>query len=294
MIRRIVDIADDNIHLTKERGFMVIKQGDKENKIPLDDIEAVIAHAYILTYSNNLLTELAERGITLVVCGNNHAPTAVLLPISGNYIQSGRMDAQIAAKKPLNKRIWQDIVAAKILNQAAVLAQGNIPNKSLLSLAATVTSGDNNNNEAQAARYYWKALLGNTFSRNQDGDDFCNSALNYGYAVLRAGAARAIVGAGLHPSIGIHHQNKQNPMRLVDDIMEPLRPMVDMHVVTLLSKGAEKVGKEEKKFLASVLYMDIDSENGATPIVNWLEKISINLVHIYMGLKKKLELPILR
>ncbi|MDR2883701.1 MAG: type II CRISPR-associated endonuclease Cas1 [Deferribacteraceae bacterium] len=293
MIRRIVDIAIENVYLSKERGFLLVKQGENEAKIPLDDIESVIIHSYSATYSHMLLMELAERGIPMVVCGKNHSPSAILLALNGNYLQAGRIDSQIAASKPMNKRLWQDVVSAKILNQATVLAHYNLPNKVLIELAKGVTSGDSSNNEAQAARYYWQMLMSDGFLRNQDGEDFCNIALNYGYAILRSSMARAIVGVGLQPSLGIHHYNKQNPMRLVDDMMEPFRPVVDMIVCDLAAGGATELGKDEKLALAKCIHFDIAGADGRTPVVNWMEKVAINLLYVYEGVKKKLEMPIM-
>lgn len=291
---RIIDIAADNIYLSKSRGFIVIAGQEQKQDVPLDDIEALIVHAHGVTYSHNLLAELAHRGVPLVVCGTNHSPVGVLYSVEGHYAMAGRIDDQIAAKKTLNKRLWKEIIIAKIKNQAAVLIYCGQNNIALKQLADTVRSDDENNNEAQAARIYWKLLFGQKFIRDQDKGDLCNSALNYGYAVLRACAARALIGAGLHPALGIHHKNRQNAMRLADDIMEPFRPVVDLKARELLLGEARSLGTNEKKFMAEAVFTDIRGEAGETPVTNWLDKTAANLVNIYSGLKKSLELPIIQ
>ena len=231
MIGRIVEVADDNRHLRMHRGFMVVQDTAGERKelgqVPLDDIAAVIANAHGLSYTNNLLVALAERGAPFVLCSANHNAVGMLIPIEGNFEQAKRIEAQIAASQPTHKRLWAAVVRSKLEQQAAALEATGAPTAPLTALAAKVKSGDPENLEAQGARRYWGLLFGEGFRRDQDGGGL-NGMLNYGYTVLRATTARAIVAAGLHTSIGLHHSNDTNAMRLVDDVMEPFRPMIDL------------------------------------------------------------------
>ncbi len=209
MIGRIVEVADDRRHLFMHRGFMVVQdtEGDRKElgQVPLDDIAAVIANAHGLSYTNNLLAALAERGAPFVLCAANHNAVGMLLPIEGNFEQSHRIEAQIAASQPTHKRLWAAVVRSKLEQQAAALEAAGMPTAPLTALAAKVKSGDPENMEAQGARRYWTLLFGTDFRRDQNAPG-TNALLNYGYTVLRAATARAVIAAGLHPSIGLHHR----------------------------------------------------------------------------------------
>lgn len=240
MIGRIVEVADDRRHLFVSRGFMVVQDTEGERKelgqVPLDDIAAVIANAHGLSYTNNLLVALAERGAPFVLCGANHNAVGMLWAVDGNFQQAKRFDAQIAATRPTHKRLWAEVVRSKLQQQATALEAAAKPVAPLTALVSKVRSGDPDNLEAQGARRYWGLLFGDDFRRDQGGSGL-NALLNYGYTVLRAAAARAVIAAGLHPTLGLHHSNEGNPMRLVDDLMEPFRPIVDLHVWQLQRVG---------------------------------------------------------
>ena len=258
MIGRIVEVADDKRHLFMSRGFLVVQATDGERKelgqVPLDDIAAVIANAHGLSYTNNLLVALAERGAPFVLCAANHNAVGMLIPVEGNYQQAKRFDAQLAASKPTNKRLWAKLVRAKLQQQAATLEAAGAPPAPLAALAARVRSGDPQNLEAQGARRYWGLLLGDDFRRDQQAGGI-NGMLNYGYTVLRAATARSVVAAGLHPTIGLFHSNEGNPMRLVDDLMEPFRPLIDLRVWQLAQSGRKEVSPDTKRALVKVLCM---------------------------------------
>lgn len=240
MIGRIVEVADDKRHLFVNRGFMVVRDTDGERKelgqVPLDDIAAVIANAHGITYTNNLLVALAERGVPFVLCAANHNAVGMLLTLDGHHVQSKRIEAQLSASQPTHKRMWATIVKSKLEQQAAALEAAGAPTAPLSALVSKVRSGDPDNLEGVGARRYWRLLFGDEFRRDQDAGGV-NGLLNYGYTVARAATARAIVAAGLHPSIGVHHCNDANPLRLVDDLMEPFRPVIDLKVWQLVRHG---------------------------------------------------------
>ncbi|WP_338845584.1 type II CRISPR-associated endonuclease Cas1 [Massilia sp. W12] len=294
---RIVEVADDRRHLSLSRGFMQVHESGVDGRllgqIPLDDIAALIAHAHGLTYTNNLLVALAERGAPFVLCGANHMPVGMLLSLDGHYLQGGRIDAQLQANLPLLKRLWAEIVKAKLQQQACVLASIGQNDVVLLQLARKVKAGDPDNLEAQGARKYWQMLFGPEFRRNQEGDGE-NAALNYGYTVLRACAARAVVAAGLHPSIGLHHSNDQNPMRLVDDLMEPFRPMIDLQVLLCQRQGLLEQGltPELKRKLVNCLYHDMQTAQGVTPMMLCIQRLATSLAQVFCAERDKLELPL--
>ena len=289
---RVVEIAQDGRHLSVHRGFMVVEESGTElGRIPLDDLGAVIASAHGLTYSNNLLVALAERNVPFVLTGANHSPVALLWPVQGHHQQAGRIDAQIQATKPKAKRLWREIVCSKIGHQAAALAYLGRPTTPLRSLISSVKSGDPENVEAQAARRYWGLAFGPVFRRDRAASGV-NAMLNYGYMVVRATCARAIMGAGLHPSLGIHHRNANNAMQLVDDLMEPFRPLVDLTVMGLTVDGVQDVTPEAKRILASVVHADMRTKDGLSPMMGCATKLATSLGLIYESKRESLDLPI--
>lgn len=268
-------------------------EGDRKElgQVPLDDITAVIANAHGLSYSNNLLVALAERGAPFVLCAANHNAVGMLWPVDGNFQQAKRFDAQLAAHKPTHKRLWADIVKSKLQQQSAALAATGAPTAPLATLAAQVRSGDPDNLEAQGARRYWRLLFGEGFRRDQNGGGR-NGLLNYGYTVVRAATARAVVAAGLHPTLGLHHRNEGNPMRLVDDLMEPFRPMIDLLVWQLHQRGESQVSSETKRTLVRSLYDDMQTCSGATPAMVCMQRLAVSLAQVYLGERDKLDLPL--
>jgi len=295
MIGRIVEVADDRRHLFVHRGFMVVRDTEGERKelgqIPLDDIAAVIANAHGLSYTNNLLVALTERGSPFVLCAANHNAVGMLLPIDGNFEQARRIDAQIAASQPTRKRLWATIVRTKLEQQAATLEAVGAPPAPLAALANKVKSGDPDNLEAQGARRYWGLLFPEGFKRDQNAAGV-NALLNYGYTVLRAATARAVIAAGLHPSIALHHSNAGNAMRLVDDLMEPFRPVIDLKVWQLQRNGEEHVTPDSKRALVRTLYDDMQTAAGATPVMVCAQKLATSLAQVYLGEREKLDLPL--
>lgn len=295
MLGRIIEIADDRRHLSLSRGFMVVDETTDEReelgRIPLEDIACVIANAHGLSYTNNLLVALAERCAPFVLCAANHNAIGMLLPIDGNFQQAKRFDAQLAATQPTIKRLWADIVRAKIQQQADTLEAVGKASIPLSALTKKVRSGDPDNIEAQGAKRYWTLLFGDDFRRDQQANGI-NAMLNYGYTVLRATTARAVVAAGLHPTLGLHHSNQGNAMRLVDDLMEPFRPIVDLKVWHLSQSGMTEVTPETKRMLAHTMYQDMQTNVGTSPVMVCAQRLALSLVQIFLGEKDKLDLPL--
>ncbi len=257
-MERIVDIGTEGLHLSAYRGFLIVTKDRAEvGRVALDDVHAVILHAHGCTWTGNLVAALAERGAPIVFCGTNHSPVAVTLPIDGHHAQGGRLRAQWEAGKPLHKQLWCRIVKAKIAMQGALLTEHDRPGAAAFALIARrVRSGDPDNLEAQAARRYWPALMGPDFRRDRAAEG-ANALLNYGYAVLRATVARAIVAAGLHPTIGIFHTHRGNAFALADDLVEPFRPLVDALVLAMIGQGVETLDPALKRRFARLIAFDV-------------------------------------
>ena len=295
MLGRIVEIADDRRHLFINRGFMVVRDSEGERKelgqVPLDDIAAVIANAHGISYTNNLLVALAERGGPFVLCAANHNAVGMLMTLDGHHVQAKRIEAQVGASLPTHKRMWAAVVKSKLEQQAAALEAAGAPSAPLTALVKKVKSGDPANVEGQGARRYWTLLFGDGFRRDQNGDGI-NALLNYGYTIARSATARAIVAAGLHPSIGLHHSNDANAMRLVDDLMEPFRPVIDLKAWQLHQHGEGHVTPDTKRAMVRTLYDDMQTSAGATPVMVCMQKLATSLAQVYLGEKDKLELPL--
>jgi len=294
MIGGIVEIAEPDRYISVHRGFLKVSDTQTElGRVPLDDITALILSAPQVTISKNLMVELAEQKAVIVTCGRNWHPLSLTLPFAAHHQAAGILHDQIDVGAPLKKRLWQKVVKAKIAHQAKVLAHHEPSHpklKELEILERRVKSGDPDNMEAQAARHYWTALMGADFRRDRSADN-SNVFLNYGYTVLRAATARAICAAGLHPALGIHHHARHNAFALVDDLMEPFRPLLDS-LVRKLATGHESTAltPESKRTLAAVLQQDLLAERGASPLINCLGRTAQSLAESFATKNDVLEI----
>jgi CRISPR-associated protein Cas1 len=237
MIRKTVEFSTRGTRLSVSQRQLVIERPDMARAtLPIEDLGVVIIDDGQATYTQAVFVELLAAGATVMVTGKDHLPVGMMLPIDGHHAQTERHLAQVEASEPVRKRVWQALVAAKIAQQGAVLEYFTPDHGGLVPLSKRVRSGDPDNLEAQAAQRYWPRLFGKEFRRDR-GAEGVNAALNYGYAIVRAAAARAVVAAGLIPSLGVFHSNRSNPFCLVDDMFEPYRPYVDWRVKTIVLEG---------------------------------------------------------
>lgn len=292
MKQRIIEVSSDGRYVHADRGFLVIKHGNAEvGRVPIDDVGAVIGSGHGLVFSGELLVRLADRGSPLVICDAQKRARALLLSLDGHHEQGQRLRQQARATPGTNNRLWKQLVQAKLRAQSATLDAFGLSGMSLRRLALQVKAGDPSNLEAQGARQYWSLLFGTDFRRDPDRDGI-NALLNYGYTVLRSATARAVVGAGLHPTLGLHHGNAFNACALADDLMEPLRPVIDAAVKGLSgSEKAPDITPARKRLLALALYRSVHSEAGLTPMTTMLARMSQSLVDVYAGQRRSLELP---
>ena len=285
---KFVEISKSNLHLSLYRGFLEIREKkDLLSRIPLDDIAGVSITGYGCSHSSNILVELSDRGIPVSICGSNFSPRAIVLPLIGNCKQNTRIQSQIKMSQSLKKRLWKEIIKLKLKNQSLVLKECNLSYEKLLNMSKLVQSGDLNNLEAQGARVYWIKLFSKKFKRDKNGDGV-NAMLNYAYAIIRSCVARSVVATGLHPSIGIHHKNMYNPMCLVDDLMEPFRPIGDYVVRQLYyQKGCFDVDKEVKKILSGIVIVDVENNSKISPLFQVISRMATSLSLVLSGGKKK-------
>lgn len=282
MPNNIIEINSNNKKLSVHHGFLRIEEeGNIQKDIPFNFISSIIITAFNVTYTNNLLQRLCEENIPLIILGKNYAPSGILLSYIGQSRQTEIQHLQIENKKPLEKRIWQILVKEKIKNQAKVLDLFKKENK-LKHIYPTVLSGDSNNREAYAAKLYFKALFGHEFLRDKNSIGI-NSFLNYGYAILRSALARYVVASGLNPAYGVGHHNNLNPFCLVDDLIEPFRPVIDCCVFKIFSKDPTiiELTPQHKAILSGCLVKEFYNGEGFSPFYMILQQIVWDLVNCY-------------
>lgn len=301
MIKRTIEISQQAVHLTvrNEQLLLLRKTGAVHGatdaqllaSIPCEDIGVVLVEEQGTTYTHAALTTLLKYDAAVVICGRNHLPAGLLLPLGEHTEVVWRIHDQLAIRKPLRKQLWRQLVQAKIRAQAANLPDASPVRRKLMVLAGDVRSGDPENVEAQAARVYWSALLGTGFRRDVDGNGV-NALLNYGYAVVRAAVARAIVSAGLLPALGLHHANRGNAFCLADDLMEPLRPLVDARVAGLREQGELELKPTAKAHLLQVLTQRVRTKNQTGPLMVGLHHLVASLARCLEGAGARLEIPV--
>ena len=265
-----------------------------DRSVPIEDIGMLILEHQQITISHYLLDALMNNNVGVVTCNNTHHPSGLFLPLEGNTLQSERFRAQIEATEPLKKQLWQQTVKAKITNQAFIFKKWNLKFQNLSKLVPTVKSGDQDNNEAVAAAYYWQNLLPESwqFFRRREGPP-PNNLLNYGYAIVRAGMARAIVGAGLLPTMGIFHRNRYNAYCLADDLMEPYRPFVDMIVRSMVDRTSnlDTISPELKVELLKIPTLDVYLNGETSPLMIGMQRTAVSLAKCYLGEQRKILYP---
>lgn len=264
--------------------------------VPVEDIGVVILDDRQISITQPLLSALLENNCAVITCNEKHMPLGLLLPLEGNLIQQERYDYQLAASVPLKKQLWQQTMQAKINNQAYVLRTQGICDKRMLTWAKEVKSGDSGNHESRAAVYYWSQVFKAhipDFKRGREEPE-PNNLLNYGYAILRAVIARALVGTGLLPTLGIFHKNRYNAYCLADDIMEPYRPYVDRIVLEIMQKKVNIVdlSKEVKQQLLTIPAIDVMMDGERSPLMIAAQRTAFSLYACYEGRTRKLNYPI--
>ncbi len=291
MLNRVLEIHEENRYLSLNRGFIVIQHGSEElGRVPLDDVGVLLLSAQSVSFSKNILNALAEKGCVSVLCGKNYTPQSMVLPVYSHYLFAKILKNQINSSLPFKKRIWQQVVVKKILNQALTLKLCGKDSGFLERIATTVKSGDSDNREAYAARLYWKSLFGKEFTRDKDLEGV-NSFLNYGYAIMRASMARAVCSSGLLPSLGIHHENHLNQFALADDLFEIYRPIVDYIVFNLNPAEETELNHEYKTKLADALWIKVHTSQGDSPAFQSMQYLTASYVRALEDGKAVIDLP---
>lgn len=277
-----------------EQVAQVVK-AESERTFPIEDIGVVVIDNKRITITQGLIEALLNNNCALVTCDSRCMPTGLLLPLDGHSVQSERFRWQIESSLPLRKQLWQQTVRSKIANQESVLRRHTtVETGCMRKWAEEVRSGDVDNLEGRAAAYYWKNLFSHCapgFVRSREGPP-PNHLLNYGYAILRAIVARALVSSGLLPTLGIHHHNRYNAYCLADDIMEPYRPYVDELVLKLVAEGDfEELTREHKARLLSIPTLDVQINGQRSLLMVAVSATTASLAKCFSGEQRKLVYP---
>jgi CRISPR-associated protein Cas1 len=277
-------------------------KGSDHPRVPLEDLGVLVLEGPGIALTKDLLAECAARNVAVVVCDARHLPAAQLVPYEAHTLAGKVFREQLEASLPLKKQVWKQIVQAKLREQARALSPSPQEGRGgrgvrgaqarILALAEKVASGDPENREAQAAAVYFEALFGKEFVRDRD-EPGLNAMLNYGYAVMRACVARAIVGTGLHPALSVHHDSQYNAFGLVDDAMEPLRPIVDRQVLAVLGDGPvpDALTPPVKRALLQFLEHDVAVGGKTMPLSVGLGHYAASLKRVLCGKARKVSFP---
>ena len=296
MIKRTLYFGN-SCYLKKKQDQLQVDYPDEEKEsrpVPIEDVGIVVLDSPRITITQALLTALLENNAAIINCDQKHLPHALMLPMYGHHAFTEKVKQQLGASAALKKNLWQQTISAKIRNQAWVLEWAGGNAKRLHELSKKVKSGDPDNVEGRAAYYYWDALFQDTpgFKRQRFGDA-PNNLLNYGYAIVRAIVARALVSSGLLPVCGIFHRNKYNPYCLADDIMEPYRPFVDKLVMEISAEtdGIEELTTDLKQRILKVPVVDVSISGVKSPLMVACTRTSASLSQCFEGVARKVSYP---
>lgn len=298
MIKRTIAITTP-CHLSLKLGQMLVRskliEGDAGKTVPIEDMGLLLMEHEQVTVTQGLLAKLLEHNVAVVNCDEKHHPAGMLLNFQGHSTQTETFIAQAEAPKPLKKQLWQQVVKAKISNQAAVLEAMGQDGGRLQRLAQEVRSGDADNREGAAAVYYWPRVFKRIpdFLRDPEGH-YPNNLLNYGYAILRATVARALAGSGLHPTLGLFHRNRYNAYCLADDLMEPYRPLVDQVIAGIVQDrplDRTELDQEDKITLLRTPTLDVDMGGKTRPLMVAVSESTASLARAFLGGGDQLALP---
>lgn len=229
-------------------------EGKEDLSFSLEDIDLVFVEDPNAVITARLISEAANLGVSIIVCGGDYLPSAQTIPINGHYLQSNMLKLQLELLPSKKNKFWETIIKTKIANQMEVLNITTCDMETynrMKEYRQQVKSGDERNMEGQAAKEYFKSIFGPNFIRFSDSP--ISAALNYGYSVLTGAVIRSVAFAGLNDNIGIWHHSAQNANNLSCDLVEVFRPVVDYYVYKNLDRLITPLPMEIRKGLLNLL-----------------------------------------
>ncbi len=294
MIKQTLMFASPVSLSLRDRQIVITFKDDKKTVIrPIEDIGFVVIENPMVNITVPLLNELADNNVSVIFCDKKQMPKTMLMTLEGNTTLQESYQYQMDASVPTKKNIWKQLVEGKIRNQALLLNKVGKQGDMLKPYYMNVKSGDTDNREGAAARVYWSQIFDEGFKRDRDGLP-PNNMLNYGYAILRAAVARALIGTGLYPAFGVFHRNRYNAFPLADDVMEPYRPFVDEVVYHLYyDEAVKELDNPSKGKLLRLLFSDVKIGKVTRPLENALSITTASLLKYLKGETDKLSLPMI-
>ncbi len=292
MIKRVL-CFENPAQLSLKLEQLVVRRDEEVRTLPIEDIGVVVLDHKQITITHALISALLANNVAIVTSDDKHLPVGLMLPLDGHNLQSERFREQIEASEPLKKQMWQQTVVAKVLGQAHILGLQNIEHENMLMWAKSVRSGDTENIEARAAAFYWRNMFDSEFFIRDSQGLPPNNLLNYGYSIVRAMTARALVGAGLLPTLGIHHHSRYDAYCLADDIMEPYRPFVDKIVLEMCQQGevTDDITSEQKRQLLGISTMDVSINGHRRPMMLAIQSTAQSVQKCFAGEARKIVYP---
>jgi CRISPR-associated protein Cas1 len=297
MIDRIIEIANP-ARLSVRDSQLVIERTQMEQlslpfTTPISEIAVLLlAHPQVIL-SQAVLSRIAEAGGSVVTIDGKFLPASMLLPVQAHFLQTERFANQMQLSLPTRKRLWQEIVRAKVRSQGELLKELRGTDAGLIAMAARVRSDDAGNLEAQAARRYWSQIFNDPKFRRGSEEANQNRHLDYGYTVLRAAVARALCAAGLHPSIGLRHKNRYDAFCLAADVMEPFRPLIDRRVAQWIvdHDAAEPLSTPTKSWLIGATTSRYVLEREERSLFDVLLRTANSLARCVTGESREIAIP---
>ena len=289
MIKRVIDVSEQAYISLKNNQLLINKQKRLIAAVPVEDLGILILEHPAIVITQAAIISCQKNNTVVVFCDDRHLPCSLVLPINdGHSLHTKILQRQIPVSKPTKKQLWHQVVCHKISQQSDTLERLGIHSHSLKRMIAKVKSGDRENHEAQAAQLYWRLLMGANFRRDQH-QQGVNTILNYGYAIVRAMMARALVSGGLHPALGIHHCNQYNSLCLADDLMEPFRPWVDFLVWKIKQKTSNpQICQQSKKDLLGLIGNRVVWKGKTYPMMVAVQYFVANFKSVMFCEEKKL------
>ncbi len=254
-------------------GWLIVEIADEERKIPIEDLYSVVIDNQETSITVPTLHKLTDSGVHILICNEKHQPVTVILPQNTHYRPLNVIRKQIALTNEFKDKLWDKIVKAKIKNQAEVLklCGGKSEKiKRINEFATEVIGGDEGNREGIAAKMFFREMYGSSFVRMND--DGINAALNYGYTVIRSAFCKTLCAYGYNCVLGIHHINESNAFNLADDLMEPLRPIIDMWVDDNIEDLLDNLSRSQRNQLACIINDDVAIDGKTMRIRNAIDK----------------------
>lgn len=280
-----------SLSLRDKQIVISIKEPEQVVTRPIEDIGFVVIENPMVKISVPLLNELIDNNVSVIFCDQKQMPKSMLMSLDGNTTLQESYRYQFSASAPLKKQIWKQLIESKIKNQSVLLSKLGLQGELLKPYYMNVKSGDSDNREGIASKLYWSKIFGEGFKREREGSA-PNNLLNYGYTILRAAVARALVGSGLYPAFGVFHRNRYNAFPLADDVMEPFRPFVDEIVYRLYMDGAHnELNNQTKGVLLHLLFADVKMGKVMRPLEVSLSIMTASLLKVYKGEESKIVLP---